>query len=347
MAAQSTSPATHRLLGFLQQRGLLDVDHPDTPAHPTHWPRQTGVAELDAERRRRHHQTAIAAVLNELPELTATHLNAWIRVLRGEGRRRHRPVDYLRIRRYLNIALPVLRSWAAAGLDLRQITDTHIRHELGKRQGSRARDLHHVLCTLFAALKQERLTFYNPMVGISLTTPVRVPVPLPSDRLRGLLDNLDDPRDRLAVALVDIHGLRPVEVTRLQLDDLDLTRLKIHVPRAEHVHVTYLDAFTLELCTAWLTHRQRRWPTSPNPHLLISSQTAHHPARPPLSYCGLRAVFDKIGILPKRLWSDRILHEAKLTADPVQLVRLFGIHPNTAVKYVNAAHPDKALPRIH
>lgn len=39
-------------------------------------------------------------------------------------------------------------------------------------------------------------------------------------------------------------------------------------------------------------------------------------------------------------------YEARETADPVHLVRLFGIHPNIAVKYVHAAHPDKALPRI-
>jgi hypothetical protein len=40
------------------------------------------------------------------------------------------------------------------------------------------------------------------------------------------------------------------------------------------------------------------------------------------------------------------MHEANHTADPVHLIRLFGIHPSTAVKYVNAAHPDKALPRV-
>lgn len=128
--------------------------------------------------------------------------------------------------------------------------------------------------------------------------------------------------------------------------DLDLAKLKIRVSRGDHVHVVYLDTFTLELVTAWLAYRQWRWPNSPNPHLLITSQTAHHPAQPSLSYCGLRASFHKVGILPKRLWSDRVLHEAKHTADPVHLVRLFGIHPHTAIKYVNAAHPDKALPRI-
>ncbi|MEU0787463.1 hypothetical protein ABZ341_38725 [Streptomyces sp. NPDC006173] len=38
---------------------------------------------------------------------------------------------------------------------------------------------------------------------------------------------------------------------------------------------------------------------------------------------------------------------AKAVEDlPFRLVRLFGIHPAIAVKYVHAAHPDKALPRI-
>jgi hypothetical protein len=65
-----------------------------------------------------------------------------------------------------------------------------------------------------------------------------------------------------------------------------------------------------------------------------------------LSYCGLRAAFDQVGLVPKELWRDRVLHEAQHTADPVHLIRLFGIHPSTAVKYVNAAHPDTALPQM-
>ena len=172
------------------------------------------------------------------------------------------------------------------------------------------------LRTLFAALKQERFIFGNPMVGILLTTPVRVPTPLPSDRLRGLLDDLDGPRARLLVALVDIHGLRPGEVSRLRLDDLDLMRLTVRVSRGDRVHTIYLDAITAELATAWLTERHLRWPNTPNPHLFITSQTAHHPAQPPLSYCGLPADFDQIGILPRQLWSDRDLHEARTIPTP-------------------------------
>ncbi|WP_329580930.1 hypothetical protein [Streptomyces sp. NBC_01361] len=70
------------------------------------------------------------------------------------------------------------------------------------------------------------------------------------------------------------------------------------------------------------------------------------PASPPISYCARRAAFDQIGLLPRQVWTDRILYEAQQTADPVHLVRLFGIHPGVAVKYVQTAHPDKALPRI-
>ncbi|UUV32314.1 tyrosine-type recombinase/integrase [Amycolatopsis roodepoortensis] len=346
LAASATSPSTRRVLDFLHQHGLLQPDEPDQRlrADQQRYP-STAVADLDTNRRNRHHQHVIAARIDTLPEPMAGHLHAWVRVLRGQGRRRHQPASYERIRRYLSLALPVLLCWAEAGLDMRQITATHIREELARRHGSQARDLHHVLRTLFAALKQERLVFHNPMARISLSTPVRVPAPLPSDRLRGLLDEVDGPRARLLVALVAVHGLRPLEVTRLRLDDLDLIRLVIRVPRRGHTHTVYLDELTVDLINAWLTERHRRWLDTTNPHLFITSQSAHHPARPPLSYCGLRAAFDQVGLVPKQLWRDRVLHEAQHTADPVHLIRLFGIHPSTAVKYVNAAHPDKALPK--
>jgi integrase len=225
-----------------KRRGLLQPDDPhhdlqanrERPLQLDQQRPRTALTDLDAERRNRHLQRAVSAALDTLPEPMAGHLHTWVRVLRGQGRRRHRRVGYERIRRYVYIALPVLRGWADTGVELRQVTAAHIHDELGRRHGSQARDLHHVLRTLFAALKQERLVFHNPMTGISLRTPVRVPVPLPTDRLRGLLDDLDSPRARLLVALVAIHGLRPLEVTRLRFADVDLTRLIIRVPRGAH-----------------------------------------------------------------------------------------------------------------
>lgn len=94
--------------------------------------------------------------------------------------------------------------------------------------------------------------------------------------------------------------------------------------------VVYLDGLTVGLINAWLTQGCRRWPGTTNPHLFVTSQSTHHPARPPLSYWGLRAALDQVGLAPKELWRDRVLNEAQHTADPVHLIRLFGIHPSTA-----------------
>ncbi|MGW5367466.1 tyrosine-type recombinase/integrase [Streptomyces sp. NPDC004009] len=351
LSATFSPTATARALGYLRRQGLLRPAGPaqqgEDALREIHAGRRQRVSELGRERRNRRHEAAIAAKLTVLPGPVAAQVRVWVRVMRGQGRRRHRAADYARIRRNLSTVLPVLKAWASVGLDLRQITAEHIRTELNQRQGSQARAVHHVLRSVFAALKQEKVVFHNPTLGISLTTAVPVPTPLPSDRLRGLLDRLDGPRARLTVGLVAVHGVRPLEVTRLRLDDLDLHRRTLRIRRGKgHQHVVHLDVLTLHLFAAWLTERRRNWPTSDNPHLLITSHCAHHPAQPPMSYCALRAAFDQTGMLPKQLWSDRVLDEARHTADPVHLVRVFGIHPHTAVRYVHAAHPDKALPKI-
>ncbi|MET8763553.1 hypothetical protein [Lentzea sp. NPDC004782] len=38
---------------------------------------------------------------------------------------------------------------------------------------------------------------------------------------------------------------------------------------------------------------------------------------------------------------DRILDEAVHAADPVQLMRVFGLGASASVRYVRAAHPEK------
>lgn len=38
---------------------------------------------------------------------------------------------------------------------------------------------------------------------------------------------------------------------------------------------------------------------------------------------------------------DRIVDEAQLTADPLHLMRLFGISEVTAVRYIHAARPER------
>ncbi|KUN37979.1 hypothetical protein AQJ27_45530 [Streptomyces olivochromogenes] len=51
-------------------------------------------------------------------------------------------------------------------------------------------------------------------------------------------------------------------------------------------------------------------------------------------------VFERVGISASRLRQDPIYDEARHSADPVHLIRMFGLATSTAMKYVMAAHPD-------
>ena len=111
------------------------------------------------------------------------------------------------------------------------------------------------------------------------------------------------------------------------------------------MRAVYLDQLTLRLLNRWLVERHARWPDTVNPYLLVNCWTAYRPSTPPVSCTGLRGAFPD-DVHPRQLWTDRVLDEARRTEDPVHLVRVFGLIPHTAVRYVDAAHPDKASPRI-
>ncbi len=48
-----------------------------------------------------------------------------------------------------------------------------------------------------------------------------------------------------------------------------------------------------------------------------------------------------VGVTPSALRADRILDEARQTADPIHLMRLFGICDETALRYVFTAHRER------
>src|SRR6266511_425953 len=185
------------------------------------------------------------------------------------------------IRRYLTIAAPILRQWGErADVDsLRSITTDDIQDVLKNRTGSGAHRLQTALRSLFRALKRERLIFRDPARGITVTRASRLPQAVPSDRLRGLLDRAPTTVAKLAVALVAVHALRPVELRRLHLADLDRARgrLTVRRPGTGADRIVVLDEFTLRFAGAWLRERAQRWPHSTNPHLLVSQQTAVDP----------------------------------------------------------------------
>ncbi|RVX40931.1 hypothetical protein EDD27_3378 [Nonomuraea polychroma] len=324
----------------------LPADRPGTSArHILAFLQQRGLAIPDPDREIDIHQRTIQQRLAELPAGIADELHAWVRVLRGEGRRQHRAMSFETIRKYLGYLAPVLTGWAGKVASLREITRDDVHAVLKQRPGQPGLDLATALRSLFQVLKQERLIFRDPTRSITMTAVVRLPIPIPTDRLRGLIDHADGPMAKLVVALVAIHGLGRNETTGLLLDDLDLQNGTLLVRRDLARHTVYLDDLTHTLAIAWLRERRRRWPRSTNRHLLLSQQTAVMDT--PVSNMVMNEIFRPLGIGPSKLRQDRILDEAKHTADPVHLMRVFGISAATAMKYVYAAHPERrsTLPR--
>lgn len=102
-----------------------------------------------------------------------------------------------------------------------------------------------------------------------------------------------------------------------------------------------MDELTHGLVVVWLRERQRRWPHTSNPYLLVSQQTAVDPSHPPITLAVIDRCFRPLGMNPSQLRADRILDEARHTADPIRLMRVFGISDTTAMKYLYTAHPER------
>ncbi|MGX1887774.1 hypothetical protein [Streptomyces sp. NPDC055287] len=117
--------------------------------------------------------------------------------------------------------------------------------------------------------------------------------------------------------------------------------------RRDLPHTVYLDELTHTLAADWLRDRHQRRPLTTNPYLLVSQQTVVDDRLPPVSTMVMNDIFRPLALTLSKLRQDRILDEARQTADPVQLMRVFGIAAETAMKYIYAAHPERrsSLPR--
>ena len=321
------STTIRRVLQFLTGKNMVTPD-------PS---RQGDTAERAIQRR-----------ITTLPDGIAGEVRRWVQVLRGQGRRPHPQFPFTTIRSYLNCFSPMLASWASRVTSLREITRQDIQAALDDQPPVTARNLLSALHSLFRALKQERIIFRDPTRGISLPAMRRLPVPIPTGQLRGLIDRAGSPMAELIVALIAIHALGKQETARLLLTDLDLPagRLLARRPDSRH-HTVYLDELTHALAIAWMRERRRLWPLTTNPHLLVSQVTAADQTCPPIAHTVIDAIFKRLGLTPGKLRRDRILDEARHTANPVHLMRVFGISAKTAMTYIQAAHPERrpTLPR--
>jgi hypothetical protein len=326
--ALSSRPGTavRRVLQFLDDRRMIIPD----PARP-------GTA---VERTINHH-------IDTLPGVTAGEVRLWVKVIRGQGRRAHQKLPFSTVRSYLNCFHPVLARWGQHVTSLREITRDDVQAALGQHPGARAHNLLPALRSLFRALKREKIIFRDPASGITLRTMQKLPAPIPASQLRGLIDRAGPPLAKVTVAMIAIHAPGTKETTLLLLEDLDLSRGQLAVRRPTGTHTVYLDDLSRTLMTGWLRERHRCWPLTRNPHLLVTRHTAVDPAGPPISHTILDAIFGELGLTPSQLRQDQILHEARHTADPVHLMRVFGLSAHPAMKYIQAAHPDRgpAMPR--
>jgi hypothetical protein len=318
--SERASTTIRRVLQFLGERGMVIPD-----------PARQGTAV----------QRTVQQRIQALPDPIAGELRQWVQVVRGEGRREHRELPYATIRSYLNCFYPVLAAWTGRITSLREITRDDIQAALDTRPPVTARNLLPALRSLFRALRQERVIFRDPTRGITLPAMRRLPVPIPTDQLRGLIDRADGPMEKLIVTLIAIHALGKKETALLLTEDLDLSAGRLIVRRDTGQHSVYLDELTHAQAITWLRERHRRWPLTANPHLLATRQTAADTRTPPISLGVIDAVFQKLGLSPSKLRQDRILDEAAHTADPVHLMRVFGLTAKPAMRYVQAAHPER------
>ncbi|MGW5679958.1 hypothetical protein ACWEV4_33630 [Streptomyces sp. NPDC003860] len=142
-----------------------------------------------------------------------------------------------------------------------------------------------------------------------------------------------------------LHALNGTDLNRLALGAVISARAQLLVRRPHSRHTVHLDEVTLRLLHTWLRYRHQRWPRTANPYLFVTRQTVIHTG--PASNNYFPAAFQRLGLTLNGLRTDRILDEARDTADPVHLVRVFGISIATAMKYVHTAHPHRAgvIPR--
>lgn len=267
------------------------------------------------------------------PEIRAEAL-VWIRIVRHGGPRR-RPRSTNTVRNQVNASAPFLLDCSKRYRTLRQVTRADLTewlaHCSSPHNGAVA------LRNMFKTLKSQRLLFANPARGLSLgAKPSSVPTPLSAEAIQTLAAAAEsDPALKLLVALIGIHALYPHQARELPLAAIDFTGGRLVHDNIDHP----LDAFTRQAASDYIQLRHSRWPHTRNPHLFLSSQTAH--SRTPVTIGWMQPLLKNLPVTAQRLREDRILEEAAVTgADPQHLCAVFNITPDTGLRYTRTFHPD-------
>jgi integrase len=263
--------------------------------------------------------------IESLPAQMVSELRVWFEVLhRGSTvPPRRRPRSETTIKTNLTWALPVLQGWAVEGhRSLREITRVEVLAAVPASGTPRA-TVGKGLRSIFTVLKERKLIFANPTARIRIGSfERRIPLPAKLDVLKEALDSEDPARAALA-ALAAFHGLRPVELRNLELDQLRDGRIWLAdrvIPLAEPVD---------QRIRHYLAYRRQKWPDSANPHLFI--QYLNAPTTSPVSR---NWVNRRLGVAARAIRQDRIIDEAIATGGDVRRIcDFFGVTVNTAIHY--------------
>jgi len=294
----------------------------------------------DSSRQSEPREHAVARIIASLPATIAPEIDEWARSMRTDDGRGRPRATYRTISAYLAYAHPALTEWGRRCRTLREVTPADVDAVIASRRGGEAHRLGTALRSIFRTLKRNKTIFRDPTAGMVVPAgPQPAPRALPGEALAGLIDRAPGAAARLAVALVAIHAVGQRELTRITLTDLSLASGRLTVHRRNGPRDIHLDEVTAVLADLWLRERHERWPATSNPHLFISQQTAAESG--PVAIYYLWRIFKPLGINHTQLRRDRVLDEARATADPVHLMRVFGVTAETALKYIYTAHPDK------
>lgn len=162
----------------------------------------------------------------------------------------------------------------------------------------------------------------------------RIPTRLPASVLEEIGVITHTPATWLVTVLTGHHALGAVHLRTLALKDTDLPNRRFTIPGQS----LPLDDLTHQAIQRYLDYRTRRWPSTTNPHLLITQQTAHHDSSVSRVWLGtvLRGQEASLDLLRQ----DRILDEVEAVGvrDPLHIAAVFGLRPDTAQRYVDAVY---------
>jgi hypothetical protein len=267
----------------------------------------------------------------DLPEQMRTELGEWFTIMLNGSTTppRRKPRDQNTTRMYLRWAMPALTTWAEQGhTSLREITSSDVRAVLPPSGNPRS-TMGAGLRSILTLLKARKVIFVNPIARIQTGTHERRdPLPAHAEQIRESLLS-SNPAGAALTALATFHGLRAGELRNMHLTDLADGRLRLGQRR-----ILLADPVRVRL-SAWLDYRNRRWPSTANPHVFLNHRNSSR-----TTAVGPRWLTLATGIPVHVMREDRILHEARATGGDVRRIcDLFGLTVAGALRYLPDPEP--------